>query len=286
MSRPMDLEAYLDDLPRFHTWDLGVTWNTGGFYPSQLRMIERVVTRHFPQRPVRVLETGAGNSTVTFLHLRLEALVAIAPSADLRDRIIAYCTEHEIDVSTLDFRVERSEVALPAIAFGGGRDGVSPTSSTSPPEFDVVLLDGGHGWPTVFVDFCYANLMMRAGSLLLLDDTQLHSVAELSRLLEMQPGFTFLEEVGKLQVWKKDDDERFLPEHSREPYIIAMTKRADRTVAQRLRRLVARLRVLVLRGKRLVLRRTFRLAGRIVPPGRLGRRPAPPASESTDAEPA
>jgi Methyltransferase domain len=279
---PPDLEAYLDDLPRFHTWDLGVTWNTGGFYPSQLRMIQRVVDQHFPRRPVRVLETGAGNSTVTFLHLRLVALVAIAPSADLRDRILAYCAEHEIDVTTLDFRVERSEIALPSIALGAGRD----AESTSAPEFDVVLLDGGHGWPTVFVDFCYVNMMMRAGSLLLLDDTQLHSVAELSRLLKMQPGFTFLEEVGKLQVWKKDDDQRFLPEHSREPYIIAMTKRADRTVAQRLRRLVALLLVLVRRAKRLVLRRTFRLLGRIVPPGRLGRPPAPPSSGSTDAGPA
>ena len=70
--------------------------------------------------------------------------------------------------------------------------------------FDVALIDGGHGWPTVFVDFCYANMMMRSGSVLLLDDIQIYAVGELARLLEQQPGFTLKEEIGKLQVWEKE----------------------------------------------------------------------------------
>ena len=122
----------------------------------------------------------------------------------------------------MDYRSERSEVELPAIAFGSGRAGPPETK----PYFDVVLIDGGHGWPTVFVDLCYANLMMRAGSLLFLDDLQLYSVAEVSRLLEMQPGFTRCDEVGKLQIWQKDDNQPFLPEHSREPYIVERTRAA------------------------------------------------------------
>lgn len=86
-----------------------------------------------------------------------------------------------------------------------------------------MLIDGGHGWPTVFVDFCYSNAMLRRGSLLLLDDIQLHSVAELSRLLGQQPGFTLKEQLQKLQVWEKDVDQLWLPEHSRQPYIVEMT---------------------------------------------------------------
>jgi hypothetical protein len=244
-----DLAAYLDDLPRLHTWDLGVTWNTGGFYPSQLRRMHQIIRERF-RDGARILETGAGNSTITFLYLGPKQLVAIAPSADLRDRILAYCRDHEIESSALDYRVERSEIALPAIALGVEEG----------PVFDVVLLDGGHGWPTVFVDFCYCNSMMRAGSLLLLDDTQLHSVAELSRLLDKQTGFTFKEQLGKLQVWEKDDDQRFLPEHSREPYLIEMTRKADRKLRARLERTVMRIKWIV---------------ARFVPPGKLGRRPAP-----------
>ena len=218
----MDLDAYLADLPLLHTWDLGKTWNTGGFNAGQLRRMHEIVGEHFPDRPVRILETGAGNSTITFLHLRLERLVTIAPAADLRDRIITYCRDHQIDTAALDYRSERSEIELPALALGAGGGPVPDPR----PQFDVALIDGGHGWPTVFVDFCYVNLMMRKGSLLFLDDIQLYSVAEISRLLEMQPGFTLREELHKLQVWEKDDNEKFLPEHSREPYIIEATKQA------------------------------------------------------------
>ena len=90
----------------------------------------------------------------------------------------------------------------------------------------MALIDGGHGWPTVFVDFCYLNLMMRKGALLFLDDTQIYSVAELGRLLELQPGFEIVHDLGKLQVWVKQTGDPFLPEHSREPYILDKSKLA------------------------------------------------------------
>ena len=216
----MGFAAFLEDLPLLHTWDLGKTWNTGGFQAWQLKRMHELLTERFSE-PVRVLETGAGNSTITFLQVpNLEQLVTIAPSAELRDRILGYCEAHGIGTDAMEYRLERSEIALPSIAFGAG--GQSPPDPG--PHFDAVLIDGGHGWPTVFVDFCYANLMMRKGSLLFLDDTQLYSVAEISRLLELQPGFTLREELAKLQIWEKDDNQAFLPEHSREPYIIEQTR--------------------------------------------------------------
>lgn len=212
----VSFRAYIEDLPMLHSWDGGKTWNSGGFSASQLKAVHGLIGAHFARRPVRVLETGAGNSTITFLHLDLDRLISIAPSADLRERILGYCTEHGIDTSRLDYRLERSEIELPRIALG-----------SDPPVLDVALIDGGHGWPTVFVDFCYVNMMMKSGSLIFLDDVQIYAVAELSRLLEMQPGFALRDELGKLQVWEKEDDRRFLPEHSREPYIIKMTRRAN-----------------------------------------------------------
>ena len=212
----MSLDTYLADLPLLHTWDLGKTWNTGGFSAAQLRRMYEVIDDRFPQRSVRVLETGAGNSTITFLHLTLRRLVSIAPDEDLRDRIVEYCKSHDVELAPLDFRLQRSEVELPTLAFG-------TDDQHKREQFDVTLIDGGHGWPTVFVDFCYANYMIRAGALLFLDDLQLYSVAELSRLLERQPGFTLEEQVAKLQIWRKDDNRPFLPEHSRQPYILEMT---------------------------------------------------------------
>jgi hypothetical protein len=221
----MDFEAYLANLPMLHTWDYGKTWNTGGFSAEQLRTLHGVVTDHFGGRPVKVIETGAGNSTIMFLHLPLESLVSVAPAESLRDRILTYCTAEGVDVSKLDFRVARSELELAKMVLGSEKPGWGAPPGR--PRFDVALIDGGHGWPTVFVDFCYLNMMLREGSLLLLDDVQLYSVAELSRLLQQQPGFELAHDLVKLQVWRKTDDEPFLPEHSSEPYILEMTRQAS-----------------------------------------------------------
>ncbi len=202
---------YLDDLPLLHTWDNGATWNTGGFSRAHLRQLHEYLSDNVGVHPA-IIETGAGNSTLTFLHLAPRRLVAIAPAADLRDRILAYCADAGIDTSALEYRVERSEIALPTLAFADER-------------FDVALIDGGHGWPTVFVDFCYINMMMRRGGLILVDDLQIHSVAELARLLEQQPNFDLALDLGKLQIWQKQYDQPFLPEHSKQPYILSKTKR-------------------------------------------------------------
>lgn len=220
----MDLETYLDRLPLLHSWDGGSTWNTGGFSPDQLRRLHGIVRAAFPDRPVRVIETGAGNSTLTFLHLEPEQLVTIAPSDTLRDRILAAALERDIDTGPLDFRVARSEFELPAMVLGSDHYGWS--MPTDLPRFDVALIDGAHQWPNVFVDFCYLNLMLGAGGLLLVDDVNLHSIAELSRLLEQQPGFELRHDLEKLQVWEKTDDEPFLPDHSQQPYVMEQTRRA------------------------------------------------------------
>ena len=116
----MDFETYLNDLPLLHTWDLGKTWNTGGLQAWQLKRMHKIVSGRFPG-PVRILETGAGNSTITFLHLaHLDRLVTIAPAADLRDRVLTYCDTNGINTAGLDFRLERSEIELPGIALGAG----------------------------------------------------------------------------------------------------------------------------------------------------------------------
>lgn len=208
----MSFEDYLGDLPLLHTWDGGQTWVTGGFQPTHLRDIHRIIGEQFPNGDVSMIETGAGNSTLTFLHLSPTRLVSIAPDEELRERLLKYCIDQNLDRTPLEYMVERSERLLPVLAAAEQR-------------FDVALIDGGHGWPTVFVDFCYLNMMLGRGGLLLVDDLQLYSVAELSRLLAEQEEFELIADLGKLQVWKKTVARRFLPDHSREPYIVANSKK-------------------------------------------------------------
>lgn len=199
----MNFTEYLSDLPLLHHW--GGEWRTGGFRAPQLRAISDVIRDAFPHP--RILETGAGNTTLTFLHLEPERVVSIAPDEGLRDRIQAYCSEHGIPVDRLDFRVARSETELPLLAASDDR-------------FDVAFIDGSHGWPSVFVDFCYMHAVVPQGGLLFIDDVQLYSVAELCRLLEQQPGYELVNDLGKVQVWQKQIKARFLPDHAQEPYIV------------------------------------------------------------------
>ena len=58
----------------------------------------------------------------------------------------------------------------------------------------------------VMVDFFYINAMMKSGGFLLIDDIELHSVAELARLLSYQTkDFLLTADLGKLKVFEKLD---------------------------------------------------------------------------------
>ena len=200
---------YLADLPLLHTWDSGATWNTGGFDPEELGAMIALVRSSFTAP--RVVETGAGNSTSAFLLKGAAEVLSICPELDLFQRIREYCDRVRIDTSPLRTICDLSEWALPRLA----RDTVDSETS-----YDFALIDGARGWPNVMVDFCYLNSMLRRGGLLMLDDLQLHSVRELQQLLNEQPGFEEILRLRKSVVFRKESDERMLPDWGGQPYIV------------------------------------------------------------------
>ena len=218
----MGFEVYLKGIPNLHSWDGGKTWNTGGFEAPELRQLYEFVHRCGSEEAT-ILETGAGNSTLAFLYARPKKLIAIAPDSSLRDRILGFCEVNGIDPSLLDFYVERSEWVLPELARSGLK-------------VDLALIDGGHGWPTVFVDFCYINSMLRCGGILILDDIDLYSVKELGRLLERDTyRFNVMMEFGngKSIAFTKLTDEQFLDEWTGQPYIVEQSRERIRGLVRR-----------------------------------------------------
>jgi predicted O-methyltransferase YrrM len=212
----MEFSAFLTNIPSLHSWDGGKTWRRGGFGPKMLQAFHDLVLFCGAENAV-VLETGAGNSTLAFLYANPKLLISIAPDGPLFERIRSFCTEHQIDASALDFRVDRSEWTLPELARSDLR-------------VDLALIDGGHGWPTVFVDFCYINAMLRNGGILVIDDVQLHSVKELGRLLQKsEKHFALVRDLGKSLAFKKLTDDRFLPQASQQPYIVEQSNRYARS---------------------------------------------------------
>jgi hypothetical protein len=149
-----------------------VTWSTGGFLgPDLLWLFE--FCREFPHP--RIIETGAGCSTLLFLFADPRVVRSVAPDQGLHDRILDNARRMKVSTRPLHFTVGRSEDVRP--------------KWSRKYRIDVALIDGGHGWPSPMVDFCYLNRMLETGGILLIDDLQLHSIGELARFLTRQPGW-------------------------------------------------------------------------------------------------
>lgn len=209
----IEFDAYLSKLPELHSWDNGNTWNSGGFSPSNLTRFHELA-RSIDQ--CRVVETGAGNSTVTFLLAGCTEVTSIAPEADLFARILSYCRANGIPHDQLDARIGLSQWVLPPLA-------------AARRTYDIGVIDGGHGWPIPFVDFCYIFPMLPQGGLLVVDDLQLHSCKELARWLSEEVDYLRVEEnLGKAIVFRKICTARDLGDWPSQPYVVRMTRTYER----------------------------------------------------------
>jgi hypothetical protein len=200
-AAPTAARALLANLPKLHVW--GGEEQVGGLNSV---IGERMITELARYDSPRVIETGAGATTLLFCCLDPGALVSIAPNAELRDRIFEEATKRQIALTRLFFVCDRSELALPRIAADRNR-------------FEVGLIDGSHNWPSVFVDFCYINMTMPTGGTLFVDDIHLYSVSQLFRLLRQQEQFQLIAVDDKMATFRKLVDHQFLPEWNQEPYI-------------------------------------------------------------------
>ncbi|MEY2446754.1 MAG: hypothetical protein QOH79_230 [Acidimicrobiaceae bacterium] len=118
----------------------------------------------------RTLETGVGYSTVVFAARGAQHTV-VSPFAIEHERVKAWCADHGVDLSTVEFVAVTSQLALPALASDA---------------LDVVLIDGDHAFPTPFIDFFYAAGRLVPGGLLVVDDTNVRSCRVLADFLHTE----------------------------------------------------------------------------------------------------
>jgi hypothetical protein len=207
------LQAYLNDIPLLHSWDDGASWNAGGFSAPMLKSIADVLA--ILPEGFRVIETGAGNSTLTFLLCGAKSVVSIAPEAALFDRIRQAAADRAIDSGALEAIVAFSEDVLPKLASDATAAGV---------QYDFALMDGGHAWPTVFVDFCYIMEVLKPGGFLMVDDIQLYSVKQLARLLNESREFSLHTNLYKSLIFQKNTTRKRMGDFGAHPYIMRMSK--------------------------------------------------------------
>jgi hypothetical protein len=113
-------------------------------------------------RGSRTLETGAGVSTVLLAAWGCEHL-CVVPIQSQVDGLLAYCADMAIDTSSVTFDVRLSETALPEL--------------DESREFDLVLIDGCHGFPLPVIDWFYGAGHLRRDGVVIFDDLQLPQVS-------------------------------------------------------------------------------------------------------------
>ena len=122
---------------------------------------------------LKTLETGAGLSTIIFAANGCRH-TCITPDKAQVDRIQDYCRSADIDTSEVEFVIAKSSDIIHQL----------PRS-----EFDLILIDGCHNFPTVFVDFYYAAKILKVGGTLILDDMEIYTCQLAARFVQSDPGW-------------------------------------------------------------------------------------------------
>jgi hypothetical protein len=123
------------------------------------------------------VETGLGASTAAFALAGADH-TAICPDGRQIELFRDYCGARGIVLDTVRIVEDRSENALPRL-------------DTRP--IDLALIDGGHNFPTPFLDWYYLAVRLRTGGIVVVDDTHLWTGHVLKRFLRNQPGWEPLE---------------------------------------------------------------------------------------------
>ena len=192
------------DGPKLHDWGHGL--QSGGITGEILTTISAYLLDEFGEGNFRSIETGAGLSTLLFAAARPLQHIAINPDVGLHGRISAEAQKRQISLEETDYQLAFSEDVLPDLA--------------KTTKIDIALIDGGHGWPSVFVDFCYMNMMLRKGGIMIVDDILLFPCTQLYLLLKHQPGWTLERTVySKTTFFRKETNEVRLPDFGGQPYL-------------------------------------------------------------------
>jgi hypothetical protein len=154
------------DLPQVHT-ELGNP--EGGVWRTDRPCYEFIADRCEPRW--RTLETGLGLSTMLFVLIATEH-TCVAPWKSEIEKLLLHCRERQIATDRLT-------------VIQGFSDDVLPTLPQK--ELDLVLIDGGHGFPTPMIDWYYSAGRLRQGGVLVIDDVHLPAVRLLLGYLDADP---------------------------------------------------------------------------------------------------
>ena len=191
------LKDIFSDLPQVHT-ELGNP--EGGVWRTEQSCYE-LIAAHCNQHS-RTLETGLGLSTLLFI--RLGTLhTCIAPWKTEVDNLLSHCRDRQIATDRLT-------------VIQGFSDEVLPTLPRT--DLDLVLIDGGHGFPTPIIDWYYGAGRLREGGILVIDDVHLPAVQLLLDFLNADPRWRLMESTPKWIAYERTKKNSLHEEHDKQAF--------------------------------------------------------------------
>jgi len=165
--RSAAIEDILSDPPRVHEAPQGPP---SGVWQTDLSCYE-FLSAH-ARHGSSTLETGLGVSTALFAQWQTDHICVVG-ATDQIDLLKAWATARGVDLSTVRFLNGSSDQVLPSL---------------SEVELDLVLIDGGHGFPIPTVDWYYSSLLLKKGGIVVIDDIHLPPVRDyLVAYLDLDP---------------------------------------------------------------------------------------------------
>ncbi|MGH9904115.1 MAG: class I SAM-dependent methyltransferase [Pyrinomonadaceae bacterium] len=181
----MNLNEVLNDPPKPHA-DFEGELMVFGLTEAALRFIYENINDR-----CNTLETGCGLSTVVFA-LTGSCHTVIAQAPNEIEITKSYCSDRGIPTSQITFVAQPSQKVLPLF-------------DSSP--LDLVLIDGGHGFPTPYLDWFYTAGKLKKGGFLIVDDIGLWTCQILRDFLIEQPQWELVEEhTQRTSIFRKLED--------------------------------------------------------------------------------
>jgi len=137
------------------------------------------------------VETGTGRTTLLLSHLS-------------RDHTV-FTKQDRGDGDSLD-RVRASSLFAPdAVQFVEGPTQVTVPRYAFTERFDFAMLDGPHGFPFPYVEYCYIYPHITSEGLLVVDDVQIPTIRVMVDILRQDPMWRLLEVVGQTAFLQRTD---------------------------------------------------------------------------------
>ncbi len=137
----------------------------GGAFGSEVLL---AVSRVLPKGDITSLETGCGKSTIMFSNLSKRHFVFAYDDRNMPESSVGMVQlDKDFRPGVVEFVYGPTQKTLPTYAFPAGT------------MFDVILLDGPHGYP--FPDLEYALLypLLKQGGILIVDDVHIPSIGHM-----------------------------------------------------------------------------------------------------------